>query len=187
MKDVYKSPYEAYPFLRDKSSSLLCDFELMTDRMASLTGLLRAEVLTLTCQDETLLPMFQQLDQELLWLTEMIYHLNASLRTKYTLRKDELARLLDLTNAMHELTKEEGMAFYLPSGSTSAMQAHLLRVDAKSLVRLLYRHIEQGHVVEEEMLDFSNLLSGFFFMCALFLNRVEGVSNVPFVSRNYKV
>ena len=36
----YRSPYEAYPFLSDAKDDLRCDFEILTDRMASMTGLL---------------------------------------------------------------------------------------------------------------------------------------------------
>ena len=36
---VYRSPYEAYPFLADAPEDLRCDFEIMTDRMSSETGL----------------------------------------------------------------------------------------------------------------------------------------------------
>ena len=37
---VYRSLYEAYPFLADAPEDLRCDFEIMTDRMSSETGLL---------------------------------------------------------------------------------------------------------------------------------------------------
>ena len=42
--ELYRSPYEAYPFLSDDSGDLRCDFELLTDEMASAVGLLRAQV-----------------------------------------------------------------------------------------------------------------------------------------------
>lgn len=38
--ELYRSPYEAYPFLSDESDDLRCDFELLTDAMSSRTGLL---------------------------------------------------------------------------------------------------------------------------------------------------
>ena len=49
MAELYRSPYEAYPFLCDESGDLRCDFELLTDALASGAGLLRAGV-----QDEAL-------------------------------------------------------------------------------------------------------------------------------------
>ena len=41
---MYRSPYEAYPYLSSKPEDLRCDFELMTDELASMTGLLRGYV-----------------------------------------------------------------------------------------------------------------------------------------------
>ena len=42
--ELYRSPYEAYPFLCDADEDLRCDFELLTDEMAGRTGLLAATV-----------------------------------------------------------------------------------------------------------------------------------------------
>ena len=65
--------------------------------------------------------------------------------------------------------------------------AHLLRADGKALVRLLYRY---GYTAKQEvpplLLDFANLLSGYFFALSLRLNMLDGVDEVPFVSRNYR-
>ena len=66
---IYRSPYEAYPFLSDGPDDLRCDFELMTDGMASVVGLLRSKV---TDGD---------LREELLWICELVYHMNPALRT----------------------------------------------------------------------------------------------------------
>ena len=79
---LYRSPYEAYPFLCDAGEDLRCDFELLTDEMASRTGLLRAQV-----KDEAL-------KAELLWVCELIYHMNPTLRTRLTVTEEECARLL---------------------------------------------------------------------------------------------
>ena len=54
--ELYRSPYEAYPFLCDDSDDLRCDFELLTDYMASSAGLLRTMV-----KDDVL-------REELLWI-----------------------------------------------------------------------------------------------------------------------
>ena len=105
---LYRSPYEAYPFLCDAGEDLRCDFELLTDEMTSRTGLLRSLV-----KDE-------ELKAELLWVCELIY-----------------------------------------------------------------RWVEKGHEVPDRLLDLANLLSGYFFYLALHLNEVEGVDEVPYVSRNY--
>lgn len=186
---IYVSPYEAYPFLKDAGDKLFCDFELLTDRLASSTGLLRAllnEYGQIAEPDTAAGRIYAALDSDLRWLTEMVYHLNACLRTKYTLTDDEFKHLLEMTEAIHQIFTDEVKQFLLPSGSVRAMQAHLLRVDAKSLVRLLYRCSESGVSVDERIIDWANLLSGYYFMLAILINDVEGYTEDPFISRNYR-
>ncbi|MDE5939533.1 MAG: hypothetical protein K2H37_10670 [Lachnospiraceae bacterium] len=73
----------------------------------------------------------------------------------------------------------------LPCGCQSACTAHLLRVKAKCLVRLLYRYLQRGGSVPEGLLDLANLLSGYFFLLALKLNALNGVEERSYHSRNY--
>ncbi|MEG0769490.1 MAG: ATP--cob(I)alamin adenosyltransferase, partial [Ruthenibacterium sp.] len=68
--EIYRSPYEAYPFLCDAADDLRCDFELLTDEMASRTGLLRAQTLQLLQTDAPLSDA--SLPAELLWLCELL-------------------------------------------------------------------------------------------------------------------
>ena len=52
MEKMYRSPYEAYPYLSSKPEDLRCDFELMTDELASMTGLLRGyEIGRASCRE----------------------------------------------------------------------------------------------------------------------------------------
>ena len=170
---VYRSPYEAYPFLCDAGADLRCDFALLTDKSASGAGLLRAR----TEQED--------LRAELLWVCEIVYHLNPTLRTRLTVTQAECDRL---RGAVDRLQREAGSRchrFVLPAGCEAACTAHVLRVQAKELVRLLYRYVQQGHEVEPLTLDVANLLSGYFFSLALYLNELAGVDETDFVSRNY--
>lgn len=172
--EFYRSPYEAYPFLSDDSEDLRCDFELFTDQMASCTGLLRAQV-----QDEAL-------REELLWVCELIYHMNPTLRTRLTVTEAEKDRLFACANRLKQECGSRCRLFVLTQGCEAACTAHLLRVQGKTLVRLLYRYCQQGHEVEPLLLDLANLLSGYFFYLALKLNEIEGVDEIPYISRNYK-
>ncbi len=171
---MYRSPYEAYPFLCDESRDLRCDFELLTDDMASRTGLLRAQV-----QDEAL-------KDELLWLCEIIYHINPTLRTRLTVTEAETARLIAAVDRLRAETAGRCELFVLTQGCEAACTAHLLRVEGKRLVRLIYRHMEQGRDVPDRLLDLANLLSGYFFYLALKLNALAGVDEIPYTSRNYR-
>ena len=171
--ELYRSPYEAYPFLCDATEDLRCDFELMTDGLASLTGLLRSKVEDPALRDE------------LLWLCELIYHMNPALRTPLRVTQEETDRLLAASRRLRSEVGERCRRFVLCQGCEAACLAHVLRVRAKELVRLLYRHIRQGHEVEPRLIDLANLLSNYFFYLALRLNAGAGVDEIEFVSRNY--
>lgn len=169
---VYRSPYEAYPFLCDADEDLRCDFELLTDEMASAAGLLRSQVAE------------PDLAEELLWVCELIYHMNPTLRTTFTVTAEETARLALAVDRLQKESRVHG--FVLPCGCQSACTAHLLRVKAKCLVRLLYRYIQRGGGVPDGLLDLGNLLSGYFFLLALKLNAMNGVEERAYHSRNYQ-
>ena len=173
MENIYRSPDEAYPFLADEPQDLRCDFELLTDELASLTGLLAAKM------EEP------ALREELLWLDEMIYHANPTLRTTFSIRPEEVKALRERTQLLMRESAGTVNRFVLPQGCETAALAHVLRVKSKELVRLLYRHIHQGHETPEELVDFCNLMSGYFFGLALKLNRSARVEEKDFVSRNY--
>lgn len=168
---IYRSPYEAYPFLCDADDDLRCDFELLTDELASGTGLLRSQITE------------QDLGEELLWICELIYHINPTLRTTFTVTESEIARLVSIVEKLQTESNVHG--FVLPCGCQSACTAHLLRVKAKCLVRLLYRYLQRGYEVSDELLDICNLLSGYFFLLALKLNALNGVEERGYHSRNY--
>lgn len=173
MPDLYRSPFEAYPFLSEPAGDLRCDFELRTDALASMTGLLRSLV-PQKCGD---------LRDELLWVDEMIYHFNPTLRTGFCLGDEEVTRLLALVQKLEARSGRAG--FVVPAGTEAACVAHLLRVQAKELVRLMYAHMEQGHSVSPLAVDFANLLSTYFFLLALQLNAAAGVPEISFESRVY--
>lgn len=169
---LYRSPYEAYPFLCDADDDLRCDFELLTDELASAAGLLRSQITE------------QTLAEELLWICELIYHINPTLRTSFTVTEDEIVRLVSIVERLQAESEVRG--FVLPCGCESACTAHLLRVKAKCLVRLLYRYLQRGCEVPDGLLDLCNLLSGYFFLLALKLNVLNGVEERGYHSRNYR-
>lgn len=145
---IYRSKFEAYPYLCEAADDLRCDFEILTDELTSLTGLLRALV-----TDE-------ELRQELLWIAELIYHANPSLRTYFSITEEELSRLEASLRRLEKQTSSSG--FVLPVGSTAACVAHILRTKSKALVRLLYRNVHAGQETDNALIDFANLLSGYF-------------------------
>lgn len=213
--NLYRSPYEAYPFLCDGGEDLRCDFELLTDEMASQTGLLAAKTaeagsraqaageltgpVAAEAAGKTAGPQissgwqaalsrqmeYARLQRELLWICELIYHINPTLRTHLTVTEDETRRLEAAVERLRKECGERCRRFVLTQGCESACIAHLLRVKSKMLVRLIYRHCQKGHTVPDRLLDLANLLSGYFFYLALKLNALEGVEEIDYISRNY--
>lgn len=172
--NIYRSKYEAYPFLSDKSDDLRCDFEIFTDEIASTVGLLRSKI-----EDESL-------QDELLRICELVYHINPSLRTFVSVTEDELLWLENCTNRLFEDVKGRCQKFVLNQGCEGAGIAHILRTKFKALVRMLYRYNYSGNEVPNILFDFANLLSGYFFNLALKLNQINDIDEVEFISRNYK-
>ena len=172
--EIYRSKYEAYPFLSDKPEDLRCDFEIFTDEISSMIGLLRSKI-----EDEAL-------RSELLTICELVYHINPSLRTFVSVTKEELTWLENCTSRLHDEVKGRCEKFVLTQGSESACHAHILRARFKALVRLLYRYNYSSKEVPEILFDFVNLLSEYFFNLALKLNQINNVDEVEYISRNYK-
>ena len=70
--------YCAYPFLKEKSH--LCDYEIATDRLASMLSVARRHIRHIPQED-------------LLQLMEMIYHANGSIRGACAIGEAELKKL----------------------------------------------------------------------------------------------
>ncbi len=166
--------YLAYPFLYDKSSDLRCDFEILTDEISSMIGLLRSFVGDTYLRDD------------LSKINEIMYHINPSIRTKTTVIEEELQWLDEKFNLIQEEVKDRFNKFVLPQGNTQAGYCHVIRSKCKSLVRLLSRYKEQGNNVDDILFDFINLYSGYFFVLALKFNKDSNIEETEFISRNYK-
>lgn len=171
--NLYKSPYEAYPFLSDDIDDLRCDFEILTDEISSQTGLLHAKVTEPFIQDE------------LLWICEIVYHMNPTLRTRLTVTDAEKEKLLSIVNRLKDEVGSRCKEFVLTQGCETACLSHVLRVQCKKLVRLLYRYNHLGNKVPPSLFDLANLLSGYFFYLALKLNEIAEEDEIAYKSRNY--
>lgn len=97
MSALYRSPYEAYPFLSDDTNDLRCDFELLTDELASRTGLLHS-----------LIPG-SPYQESLLRVCELIYHANPTLRTRFTITCQELDWFVHLTQQLEQQAAAAGL------------------------------------------------------------------------------
>ncbi|MDR2560842.1 MAG: ATP--cob(I)alamin adenosyltransferase [Holophagales bacterium] len=178
------SKYLAYCFLYDDAADLRCDFEILTDEISSMIGLLRS---LLDDVDRAAAP---ELADDLCKINELMYHINPSLRTKTLVTEEELEWLVQKTSALQKSlgaqpSKDSTLTFYIPQGCTQAACSHVIRSKCKTLVRLLSRHHQQGNAVGEILFDFCNLYSGYFYFLALWFNKNHGEKECPFVSRAY--
>ena len=177
---LYRSEFEAYPFLADSDTDIRCDFEIHTDRLSSMAGVLAS--------------MCPERREEILKVDELIYHSNPTLRTFMSVTDEEIEWLHE---RLEELKKEaeEGNAFpeseskcrtVLPAGTTRGAYAHIARVEGKQMVRILYRARERGLEFPNSLIDFANLVSGYFHFLGIWMNMKDGFQEIPFMSRNYK-
>ena len=171
MNKVYRSKYEACPYLCetcDDPNNLSCEFGLLIDELASTTGLLRSML-----SDETL-------RKELQFVCKIFYHLSPALREGIAATKDDLEQLEETFLRHKKALDGRKPMIVLPMGCQSASLAHVLRVKCKALVRLIYRHHHLGNDLDSLLVDFANLLSGYFFYLAIALNAQNGVEEIEY-------
>ena len=131
---------------------------------------------------------------EILKVDELVYHANPSLRTFLSVTEDEIEwlnqRICDIKEEVDagEALKEccEGCRTVLPGGTTRGAFAHIVRVEGKQMVRVLYRARERGIAFPDALIDFANLVSGYFHMLGIWMNMKDGYEEIPFTSRNYR-
>lgn len=164
--------YLSYPFLYEKKR--IVEFELLTDEIASYLALAASYATN------------KELKQELIKINELVYHLNPCVRTNTTLEGHELAWLYSRYQTYEYVTKKRESLFVLPAGSTLASTLHILRTKSKSLVRLLHLITEEGTTVHDSLFDFTNVLANYFFVAAMYANKLDDIEEIPFTSRVYK-
>ena len=168
---IYRSKYEACPLFCKKGDDIICDFAILVDEIASMVGLLHSLV------DNKIIR------EELQFVCDIIYNLSPSLRKGVIVTKKELLKLEQMTMEHKENITKPPNLFVLPMGSQNATLAHILRVKSKGLVRLLCKHDYAGNKVDSLLYDFTNLLSGYFYHLAFKLNAIDGIEEVPYITR----
>jgi len=147
-------------------TDVACDFALLVDEVASMTGLLHSIV------------SHEGLKEELRFVCDIIYNLSPSFRTGMVLNEEDFAKLERLT-LTHKDDLGDKAKIVLPMGCQGASLAHILRVKCKALVRQLCKQNRANGL----LYDFTNLLSGYFYYLAFKLNKIAGIEEIPFVSR----
>ena len=158
--------YCAYSYL-DESSSL-CDYEVATDKLASLTALCAHYVKVIDSDDLQL-------------LTSMIYHANGSIRRNCAITQEDMQQL----ERLYEKYYVEMKCFVLPGGSLQACWLHTLRTETKVVIRCLNAVKQEGIPVNPILWDFMNFLSNIIFMMCLYENQQADTEEIVFESKSY--
>ncbi len=160
------SVYCAYPFLKEESH--MCDYEIATDRLASMLSMARHHV--------------HHISQDvLLRLIEMIYHANGSIRGNCAIETSDLEKLQSFYTRYYVSLDR----FVLPDGCIGASYLHVLRAETKAIIRIMYQIQREGVKIESCLFEFMNLLSNTFFMMCLYENAQNGTKEREFKSRSY--
>ena len=173
MKKSQNRKEVCYPFINE--SSLMCDYEILTDELCSLVGLAIAHL------GEEFPEVRGDLDQLQPW----IYHLNGSVRGKNGIFEAELDWLHARYDHYHALTQGRIQRFVLPRGPLSVMALHQCRSGAKKTARLLFRLHESGVAFEQTLPRFANLLANFFFVLTVYIKQCIDLDEMDYISVNY--
>ena len=162
-----------YPFIYE--SALTCDYEVHTDELCSLLGMVLAQ-----------LPEgFDDVVADLEILHPKIYHLNGSVRGKNGIFESDLEWLHERYDHYNGLSKGRVTRFVLPRGPVAVMALHQCRTGAKKTVRLLHRLDESGISFERTLPRFANLLANFFFVLTVYIKMKLDVEEIDYISINY--
>ena len=162
-----------YPFIYE--SALTCDYEVHTDELCSLLGMVLAQ-----------LPEgFDDVVADLEILHPKIYHLNGSVRGKNGIFESDLEWLHERYDHYNGLSKGRVTRFVLPRGPVAVMALHQCRTGAKKTVRLLHRLEESGISFELTLPRFANLLANFFFVLTVYIKMKLDVEEIDYISINY--
>ncbi len=166
--------FTCYTFMAEEG--LLCDYEVLTDGISSYFGLAAA------FGRERGYP--EDICNILEWLTEALLHVNGSLRGKLAIAEEDVNKLYKLYK--HYKSQIDVSGFTLPTGSYFSCLINILRYKTKELVRLLNK-VDREKDVPEILFSFTNLLANFLHVLSLYINKLDGVENKPFISKSYHI
>lgn len=164
---------------------LTCDWELGTDRLASELGLAAAMLDESSQGWGPERPTRSELLEHLRELQQKTYDANGSIRGRCTILASDIEELYGRYTIYGDLCQDRRRTFVLPGGAKPAAQLHICRCQAKSLVRLLYRHQQETGPIPETLLPWMSLLANHLFVLAVLANQRKNVPEVPYASHNY--
>lgn len=161
----------AYPFIFEESP--LCDFEILTDELCTLTGL------ALTSIEN------QEIRTSLESLQPKIFHLNGSIRGKNGIFEQDIQSLTEEYHYFRSQVEDDAKRFVLPRGKGPVITLHQCRSLSKKVVRQLVLVEKHGKKVPETLPRFANLLVNYYFALTRVLNQEMGIAEPEYISINY--
>ncbi|MGG1630003.1 hypothetical protein [Rossellomorea sp. NRS-1567] len=163
--------YLCYPYMRESVSTV--DFEIRTDSLSTKIGLA-----------SSLTEHLPKVHDDLLYLAEMAYHLNGSVRGMTAIMEEDLNKLSQMYDRYVLEVEDLIQTFVLPQGCTAACTLHTCRSEAKKSVRALHK-VSTEMKVENILFKYAHLLANVLFVMAVYVNKCEGIEEIPFVSKSY--
>lgn len=163
----------SYPFIYEESA--LCDFEILTDELCTVTGLAVS-----ACEE---------LDQDIRAILErlqpMLFDLNGSVRGRCAISEASLDLGKQWLWQLRREQLDKTMTFVLPRGDGVVVNLHYCRSLSKKATRALVRVDLEGIEVPDTLPRYCNLLTNLYFEMAQVINQRRGVIQPPYKSSNY--
>ena len=162
-----------YPYIYE--DSYLCDYEVATDELCSLVGLILS-----------ILPSgLEDVKDDLEHLQPLMFHLNGSIRGRLAVTEDDLRWLHGRYDFYQTAVADRINGFVLPQGSMPVPYFNMARSAAKKAIRYMVRVDQEGIEVPDILHRYCNLLCNLFFVLTLYINQHAGFEETPFISKSY--
>ena len=164
--------YICYTYMREKSCKV--DYELLSDALTVSVGM----VLPYLTQKE------KEVAQDLQKIQVLCYHANGSVRGLLAITQEDIEWLSERYDFYINEVGDTLKQFVLPQGPIATMMLHQVRNDAKFVYRALH-HVNKETPVSELLFKFTGLLSNLACSMAFYVNKVNGVMEIPFHTKSY--
>ena len=159
----------SYPFLSETQK--MVDHEVLTDQLASILG--RIYAMPTPLKDETW------------WLMDRTLHLNGSVRGKNAITAKDIEEGLEMYQVLKQRNENRLTRFVYPVGHPIACEYHVARATAKKVVRNLHLMEHDGLEIDEQLIDFANLMANLLFAFSVDVNRHFDIEEIEFHSKSY--
>ncbi|NME70194.1 hypothetical protein [Flammeovirga aprica] len=164
-----------YPYL--KETSFKCDFEIETDSLASHIGYAYSKA-----------GQFPEMKKELIWLCEMAYHVNGSIRGNLAVTEEDIDKAIGIHDKYQAMVEKETKMFSLPLGNELSGMLNLCRSKSKSSTRWAYKIAKFEDVKVDGLVpDLLNTMANIFFVMSVYVNKMADLETIEFVSKSYDV